>query len=102
MPRLSFHRKVLYVFCGLTLLPLIVLAVFAGQSLDTVEQLLRDSAIRALDEQASETLELRAVMVADEVRTFLRQVESDLAALAQMPVDTEIYTWFSESHRRPV
>jgi len=90
MPRLSFHRKVLYVFCGLTLLPLIVLAVFAGQSLDTVEQLLRDSAIRALDEQASETLELRAVMVADEVRTFLRQVESDLAALAQMPVDAEI------------
>ena len=36
MPRLSFHHKVLYVFCGLTLVPLIVLAVFAGQSLDTV------------------------------------------------------------------
>ena len=102
MFRLSFHRKVLYVFCGLTLLPLIALAVFAGQSLDTVEQLLRQSAIRALDEQASDTLELRAVMVADEVRTFLRQVEGDLAALAQMPVDAEIYTLFSESHRRPV
>ena len=102
MFRLSFHRKVLYVFCGLTLLPLIILAVFAGQSLDTVEQLLRASAIRALDEQAADTLELRAVMVADEVRTFLRQIESDLAALAQMPVDAETYTWFSESHRRPV
>ncbi|MDH3869455.1 MAG: hypothetical protein OET08_08790, partial [Desulfuromonadales bacterium] len=64
MPRLSFHKKVLYVFCGLTLLPLVLLATFAGQSLDTVEQMLRASAISALDEQAAETLELRAVMVA--------------------------------------
>jgi signal transduction histidine kinase/HAMP domain-containing protein len=102
MPRLSFHKKVLYTFCGLTLLPLMILAVFAGQSLDTVEQLLRASAIQALDEQAAETLELRAVMVANEVRTFLRRVESDLAALTQLPVEPDDYLWFSDSHRRPI
>lgn len=102
MPRLSFHRKLLYVFCGLTLLPLVLLAVFAGQSLDTVERLLRTSAITALDQQAAETLELRAVMVADEVRNFLHRVESDLAALSQLPVAAETYLWFSQSHRRPI
>lgn len=102
MPRLSFHKKVLYVFCGLTLLPLIALAIFAGQSLDTVEQLLRDSAIRALDDQAAETLELRAVMVADEVRTFLRRIESDLGVLARLPVEPEEYLWFNQNHRRPI
>ena len=74
MPRLPFHKKVLYAFCGMTLLPLIALALFAGQSLDAVEKLLRTSAITALDSQAAETLELRAIMVADEVRTFLRRV----------------------------
>ena len=102
MPRLSFHKKVLYVFCGLTLLPLVLLALFAGQSLDSVEQLLRSSAIRALDEQAAETLELRAVMVADEVRTFLRRIESDLSVLAKLPVDPEQYLWFNQNHRRPI
>lgn len=102
MPRVSFHKKVLYVFCGLALLPLIVLAIFAGQSLDNVEQLLRASAIKALDNQAAETLELRAVMVADEVRTLLRRVESDLGALTQLPVEADTYLWFSQSHRRPV
>jgi signal transduction histidine kinase len=102
MSHLSFHKKVLYVFCGLTLLPLIILALFAGQSLNTVEQLLRISAIRALDNQAAETLELRAVMVADEVRTLLRRVESDLGALTKLPVDPETYLWFSQSHRRPI
>jgi signal transduction histidine kinase/HAMP domain-containing protein len=102
MLRLSFHKKVLYVFCGLTLLPLIALAILAGQSLDTVEHLLRNSAIKALDEQAAETLELRAVMVADEVRTFLRNVEIDLAVLARLPVDKDEYLWFYENHRRPI
>jgi len=102
MPRVSFHRKVLYVLCGLSLLPLIILAVFAGQSLDNVEQLLRASAIEALDNQAAETLELRAVLVADEVRTFLRQVESDLDALARLPVDPERYLWFNSNRRRPI
>jgi signal transduction histidine kinase len=99
---LSFHKKVLYVFCGLTLLPLVLLAVVAGQSLDTVEQMLRTSAISALDEQAAETLELRATMVADEVRTFLRRVESDLNVLAQLPVEPEQYLWFNQNHRRPI
>ena len=102
MPRLSFHKKVLYVFCSLTLLPLIALAIFAGQSLDTVENLLRVSAIKALDDQAAETLELRAVMVADEVRTFLRRIESDLAVLARFPVESEEYLWFDKNHRRPI
>lgn len=102
MPQLSFHKKVLYVFCSLTLLPLMALALFSGQSLDAVEQLLRTSAITALDEQAADTLELRAIMVADEVRTFLRRVESDLAVLARLPVDPEDYRWFYETHRRPV
>ncbi len=102
MPRLSFHKKLLYVFCSLTLLPLILLALFAGQSLDTVEKILRVSAIKALDKQALETLELRAVMVADEVRTFLRRVESDLGTLSQLPVEPEKYLWFIQNHRRPI
>ncbi len=102
MLRLSFHKKVLYAFCGLTLLPLIALAVFASQSLDTVERLLRASAISALDRQAAETLELRAIMVADEVQTFLYRIENDLAALAHLPALPETYLWFSRSHLQPV
>jgi len=102
MPSLSFHKKVLYVFCSLTLIPLILLAVFAGQSLDTVERMLRTSAIEALDRQAAETLELRAVMVADEIRTFLHRVESDLEVLSRLPVSGEEYTWFARKHRRPI
>ena len=102
MPRLSFHKKVLYVFCGLTLLPLIALALFAGQSLDSVEHLLRASAIKAIDNQTAEALELRAIMVADEVRTFLRRIESDLDVLARLPVEPEEYLWFNQNHRRPI
>lgn len=99
---LSFHKKVLCVFCGLTLLPLLLLSYFAIQSFDTLERSLRISAIEALDSQAAETLELRAVMVAAEVRTLLRRIESDLGALSQLPPVPESYLWFSNSHRRPI
>lgn len=102
MFRLSFHRKVLYAFCGLTLLPLISLVFFSAKSLDTVEQLLRTSAIEALDEQAADTLELRAVLVADEVRTFLHRIESDLEVLSQLSVEEQKYLWFSQIHRRQI
>jgi signal transduction histidine kinase len=102
MPRTSYRRKVLIVFLGLTLVPLVLLAVLSGQSLQQVERLLRSSAIEALDQQAAEMLELRAVMVADEVRTFLRRVESDLNTLARLPINSGQYLWFDRNHKRPI
>lgn len=98
----SFHRKVLYAFCGLTLLPLAVLALYAAQNLDQVQQQLRSSAIAALDAQAGEMLELRATMVAQEVEAFLRDIEDDLQFLAGLPPAAETYLSFVSSHNRPI
>ncbi len=102
MARISFRKKVLYLFCSLSLLPLVGLSLFATQNLDNVENLLRDSAIEALDQQAAEMLELRAVMVANEVKTLLHSIENDLGALAKLSPTPENYLWFSNGHRRPI
>ncbi len=102
MTTLSFHKKVLYSFCVLSLVPLILLAVFSALHLRTVETVLRGSAIDALDQQAAEMLELRAVMVANEVRTFLRSAEDHLAAFAQLEPTAENYLNFSRTNRRQI
>ncbi len=102
MLQFSYQKKVLYAFCSLSLIPLVVLAIFSAMSLKTVEELLRDSAIDALDQQAAEALEVRAVMVASEVSTFLRSVEDHLAAFAQLEPAAENYLHFSRTHRRQV
>jgi PAS domain S-box-containing protein len=102
MPRLSYHKKVLYSFCALSLVPLVGMAIFSAMSLKTVEEMLRGSAIEALDQQAAEMLEVRAVMVANEVGTFLRSVEDHLAAFAQLKPSPENYLHFSRTNRRQI
>ncbi|RME41000.1 MAG: hypothetical protein D6794_01315, partial [Deltaproteobacteria bacterium] len=71
MFRLNLHRKVLIAFWVLSILPLVILALNSSHSLRLVERLLLEGATRALNEQASEALEVRAELVAREVGDFL-------------------------------
>lgn len=102
MLRLNLHKKVLYAFWALSLVPLVLLALNSSHSIDAVETLLLDSATNALDDQATEALELRAEMVGRSIADFLHSIEQDVRALAMLPVDEQVYQQFSEEHRREI
>ncbi|WP_305042784.1 PAS domain-containing sensor histidine kinase [Geoalkalibacter sp.] len=102
MPRFNLHQKILFAFLALAFVPLAFLALYSASNLRQVEQYLRLSATRALDQQAAKALELRARMVADEVAMFLRGVEEDLHDLSLIPPTVENYSRFQQQHRRPI
>ncbi|MDO3379258.1 ATP-binding protein [Geoalkalibacter halelectricus] len=102
MPRINLHQKVLFAFLVLAFVPLAFLASYSTSNLREVEVYLRDSATRALDQQAAQALELRAQMVAEEFALFLRRVEEDLHDLTLIPATAENYARFQQHHRRPV
>jgi len=102
MLRLNLHKKVLYAFWALSLVPLVLLALSSSRSIDAVENLLLGSATNALDEQASEALELRAEMVGRRVADFLTSIEQDVRSLALLPVNETVYRQFVRELRREV
>lgn len=99
MPRLTLFKKILVITLLLSLLPLVTSSLILFFNLETTSSRLSSEIGGTADTQASESLQMRASQVAENVADFLRQCESDLIFLSGSRLDRATLLKFYASRR---
>ncbi|MFA7405006.1 MAG: ATP-binding protein [Pelobacteraceae bacterium] len=99
MPRLTLFKKILVITLLLSLLPLITSSLILFFNLESTSARLTTEIGDTADIQASESLQMRASQVAENVADFLRQCENDLIFLSRTQLDQTTLLNFYASRR---
>ena len=87
MPRLTIFKKILAITLLLSLLPLFVSSAILLVNLQSISTRLTAEIADSDDRQATESLRMRARDLAENIKDFLHQCESDLLFLSQSRLD---------------
>jgi PAS domain S-box-containing protein len=95
----SILKKFVLAFLLLSIVPLCVFGFYTTRSVRQIGQGAIVSSSAELEKRGKESIELRAVELANRVSQFLRSREADLLTLQMMPRDALVYQQFSLAHR---
>jgi signal transduction histidine kinase/HAMP domain-containing protein len=99
MTRPTLFKKILAAMLLLSLLPLLISALILALNLGSVRDILADRIATSADQQASESLKMRAEQVAENISVFLHECESDVRLLAVLPSSPEIIRSFYRNRK---
>lgn len=100
--RFSITRKFVVAFLLVSILPIAVLGFYTSHHLWQIGQRAIDSSGAELERRGRESIELRAVELANRVSQFLQASEVDLLSLKLLPREAEAYRGFSQAHRATI
>ena len=95
----SLFKKILLAMLLISILPLVVTSLILAINLGNIRQELTDRITRDADQQASESLKLRAEQIAENVSGLLEQCEADLRLVAALPRTPQLLLEFYNSRR---
>jgi signal transduction histidine kinase len=96
---MSLFRKILLAMLCLALVPLLASSLLLSSNLGKVRDRLAAEISATADQEASESLKLRAEQVASTISAFLEECEGDIRLLAALPMDQSILRSFYESRQ---
>ena len=102
MPRFTIFKKILVITLLLSLLPLFVSSVILLVNLQSISSRLSAEIAESDDSQASESLQMRAREVAENVSDLLHQCENDLMFLSRSRLDRSALLDFYQTRRNEV
>ncbi len=100
--RFSITKKFVVAFLLVSILPIAVLGFYTSHHLWQIGQRAIDSSSAELERRGRESIELRAVELANRVSQFLQSSEADLLSLKMLPREAEAYRRFSQAHRATI
>lgn len=100
--RFSIAKKFVFAFLALSILPLCALGVSTLYNLSVLGKEAIDSSTAQLEKRAKESLEVRAIELANKVGQFLQSCEADLLTLQMLRRDPTAYQHFTSIHRRSI
>lgn len=102
MPRYTIFKKILVITLLLSLLPLLVSSVILLSNLQSISTKLSSEIAETDDSQASESLQMRARGVAENISDLLHQCENDLMFLSRSRLDRSALLDFYQTRRNEV
>jgi len=102
LPSHTIFRKILVITLLLSLLPLLVSSIILFANLESISSRLSAEISSADDSQASESLQMRAREVAEQVSDLLHQCENDLLFLSRSHLGKTALLDFYETRRNEV
>ena len=100
--RFGITKKFLFAFLTLSLLPLVILSIYARQKVVQVGEETFSTTREELVRSASSLLEARARAIAQQVALLLQGSADDLRTLSYLPAETDVYRGFYNSHQRTI
>uniref|UniRef100_C6E5M4 histidine kinase n=1 Tax=Geobacter sp. (strain M21) TaxID=443144 RepID=C6E5M4_GEOSM len=97
MPRFTLFKKILVITLLLSLLPLFVSSAILLMNLQSISTKLTDEIARSDDRQATQSLQVKARDLAENIRDFLHQCESDLLFLSGSRLDRSTLLHFYQT-----
>jgi signal transduction histidine kinase/HAMP domain-containing protein len=99
LPRLTIFKKILISTLLLSLLPLFISSVILLANLESKSAVLSAEIAESDDSQATETLQMRARVLAEGISDFLHQCESDLMFLSRSHLEKSALLDFYHTRR---
>jgi len=102
LPRHTIFKKILVITLLLSLVPLFVSSVILLANLQSISTHLSAEIAESDDSQATESLQMRAQALAENITDFLHQCESDLMFLSRSHLDRSDLLDFSRTRRNEI
>jgi len=98
----GIYKKFLLSFFIVASIPILIFGMFSIYTLNSTSDVIYQDVKNSIDENTKVTLELQAILTANAVENFLKERESDLLSLKELPINKKDYLNFYNQHRSTI
>ncbi|MBN1541746.1 sigma 54-interacting transcriptional regulator [candidate division KSB1 bacterium] len=97
---MKIFQALLFFLIVFSILPIVIIILQSIQKLDEIKTLSKETGEKIVEQQTAHVSILEAQCISEKITDFLFSCEQDLHALSLLPLDSETFLRFSQTHSR--